>query len=287
MPRTIAQGFQKLRENLEISDLQAATVSMRQTNVREAIEVELKVLDSFLTGSYKRNTMIAPLKEADVDIFVVVDPSYYSESGQALLLDRVKRVLKATYPLSPRISRSGQAVTITFTDFQVDVVPGFYRSGGGYLIPDSAARKWLSTDPNRHISMWSDANAAHGGNLVPLIKMVKGWNKIHGDLLRSFHLETLVLASLQNVQISNLWSGARYVFDTLRTGVRYTLPDPAGYGGNIGGYLTSSTLTDVISRLESAYSRAVSAEQLDAQGKTAPAFDKWRLVFGDYFPAYG
>lgn len=286
MPRTIAQGFQKLRENLEISDLQAATVSTRQTHVREAIEAELKVLDSFLTGSYKRNTMIAPLKDADVDIFVVLDPSYYSESGEAPLLDRVKRVLKATYPRSPRISRSGQAVTITFTDFQVDVVPGFYRSGGGYLIPDSAAGKWLSTDPDRHVNLWRDANAAHGGNLVALIKMVKGWNKIHGDLLRSFHLEALVLASLQNVQISNLWSGARYVFNKLRTGVRCTLPDPAGYGGNIGGYLTSTTSVDVVSRLETAHSRAIAAEQLDAEGKTALAFDKWRLVFGDYFPTY-
>jgi len=50
-------------------------------------------------------------KDADVDVFVVLDKSYYQESGQASLLDKVKRVLKRTYPNTPEISRNGQAVT--------------------------------------------------------------------------------------------------------------------------------------------------------------------------------
>jgi small multidrug resistance pump len=34
-----------------------------------------------------------------------------------------------SYPKTPDISRNGQAVMITFTDFKVDVVPAFYRNG--------------------------------------------------------------------------------------------------------------------------------------------------------------
>src|SRR6266536_2265189 len=132
MPRTIAQGFERLKQNLEITDLQAGTVSTRQQNVRAALEDGLTVLDTFLTGSYRRNTMIAPLGEADVDIVAVLDPSYYKWDGQAAVLDRVRRVLLKRYHSTPRISRNGQAVTITFTDFCVDVVPAFNRQGGGY-----------------------------------------------------------------------------------------------------------------------------------------------------------
>lgn len=287
MPRTISQGFQKLRENLEISNLQASTTSTRQKNVREAVEAELKVLDSFLTGSYMRNTMIAPLKGADIDIFVVLDPSYYDANGQASLLDRVQRVLKKTYPQSPRVSRNGQAVTITFTDFKVDVVPGFYRQGGGYLIPDPPRGRWIQTDPKRHVEIWTDANKRRDGNLVPLIKMVKGWNKRHSALLRSFHLESLVLTVLNNVKVSDFPSGIRYIFDKARTAVRTPITDPAGYGSNIGGYLTTLALADVASRLETAYNRAREAELLDSQGRIAAAFVKWRLIFDEYFPAYG
>src|SRR5580658_6979829 len=137
MAKTIDEGFRVLRQNLQITDLQAETVSTRQTYMRAALDDDFSILETFLTGSYRRNTMIAPLKEADVDIFVVLDPYYYQGAGQTSLLNDVRVALRKTYPTTPRISPDGQAVTITFTDFKVDVVPGFYRKGGGYLIPDS------------------------------------------------------------------------------------------------------------------------------------------------------
>lgn len=48
------QGFKKLSENLEITDLQETTVSTRQKNVREAVDDGITVLDDFLTGRFPR-----------------------------------------------------------------------------------------------------------------------------------------------------------------------------------------------------------------------------------------
>jgi|ERR1035437_178922 tRNA nucleotidyltransferase (CCA-adding enzyme) len=147
MPTTIPQGFAQLQENLQITDLQETTVDTRQKNVRDAVAKELTVLTSFVTGSYRRGTLIAPLSRADIDIFVILDASYYSADGYANLIDRVKRVLKGTYPTTPEISRNGQAVTISFTDFKVDVVPASIVRRG---IPDTGFRdEALDTDrPN-------------------------------------------------------------------------------------------------------------------------------------------
>jgi hypothetical protein len=117
--------------------------------------------------------------------------------------------------------------------------------------------------------------------------MIKGWNKKHSKLFRSFHLEALMLKILTNVTITDFPSGARYFFDKARVQVRYWIPDPAGYKNNIGDYLSSSDLDAIVSRLETAYSRACEAESLEAVGKTSQAFEKWRLIFDDYFPAYG
>lgn len=287
MATTIKQSFVELRRNLEITDLQASIVSTRQSKVREVMEEGMTVLDSFLVGSYQRSTMIRPLKEADVDIFVVLDPKYYDPSGYASLLDKVKGTLRKTYT-TPDISRNGQAVTIVFSDFRVDVVPAFNRAGGGYLIPNSVLKQWISTDPRVHIEKWAGENKAHNGDLVPLLKMLKGWNRENGGLMTSFHLETLALKILMGVAISDFSSGVRFVFDKARTLVPYPVLDPAGYGGNVGAYLnTTDKVSDVVSHLETAYSRAVSAEELESKGKTAEAVAKWRLVFGSYFPAYG
>src|SRR4051812_22664180 len=97
MATTITGGFTLLKQNLEITGLQSATVSTRQQRVREAVEKEMTVFTSFLAGSYQRSTMIAPLASADIDIFIVLDPSYYQKYTPAALLDRVRTVLLKSY----------------------------------------------------------------------------------------------------------------------------------------------------------------------------------------------
>lgn len=293
MATTILESFKKLKENLEITGLQQSAVSTRQQNIREAIAADLTVAESFLTGSYSRSTLIAPLKEADIDIVVVLNAKYFhnyngQNGGQAGLLDLLKRTLKKTYPKTPDISRNGQAVTIQFTDFMVDIVPAFYRQGGGYLIPNSVSQTWISTDPKKHVEIFAAANKAHNGDMIPLIKMIKGWNRTINDEFRSFHLEVMVLQILDRITISDYSSGARYVFDKARAYVKQANPDPAGYGGDVGGYLNTKDKIDAaVSRFDTAYGRSVKAEDYAKRGYIESAVNMWRYVFGDYFPAYG
>ena len=293
MATSIASSFQKFKENLEVTGLQEATISTRQKNVRIAVENSITVNDSFLAGSYSRSTMIAPLKEADIDIFMVLHSDYYyrynnQNGGQAGLLDLIKRTLRNTYPDTPDISRNGQAVTIRFTDFVVDVVPAFNREGGGFLIPNSITQSWLSTDPKRHISLITQSNKSHNGDLVPLIKMIKAWNKNSGKFFRPFHLEVLALEILTNVTISDYPSGMRYFFDKARTLVKGKNLDPAGYGDDIGKYINSAEkIEEAVSKFQLAYERAVKAEEFASRGKVYEAVDMWIKINGNYFPAYG
>src|SRR4051794_15512132 len=119
MAKTVTQAFADFRSNLEITSLQSKTVSDRQSNVRSNVAKVLTVDESFVVGSYQRSTMIAPLRDADVDVVVVLDAKYksYEIGAQANLLDKVKRALAESYSESTGISRDGQAVTITFSDF--------------------------------------------------------------------------------------------------------------------------------------------------------------------------
>lgn len=286
MPTTIYKSFQKLKNNLEITSLQESIVSNRQKAVRKVVEADFNILNSFLTGSYSRHTMIAPLKKADVDIFMVLDPSYYEENGQPKLLDKVKNTLKKEYPKTPKISRNRQAITITFSDFIVDVIPAFYRRGGGFLIPSTIGNQWISTDPRKHVEIFANANREHEGDLVPLIKMIKAWNRSIDQFFNSFHLEVLALDILNNVNINNFHSGMRYYFDHGRAKVKVQNLDPAGYSGDVGYYLNSK-LSDAESRFETAYKRAIKAEEYEKKGKTSDAVNEWKKIFGSSFPSYG
>jgi hypothetical protein len=292
MSSTIAESFTKLRSNLEITFDQALTVSTRQNGVRETVNAGMKVLDDFLTGSYMRSTMISPLKEADVDIFIVLDPYYFNHynnqnGGPGGLLDHTRRTLLKTYTSTPDISRNGQAVTVRFSDFVVDVVVGFHRNGGGYIIANAVNNFWLSTDPKKHVELMSHANQYHKGNLVPLIKMIKSWNKAHGSFFRSFHLEVLALQIFTNVTINDFQSGLRFFFDRARVAVRGKNLDPAGYGDDIGRYITAATVDQAAAKFQGAFNTAVNAEMYGNRGDHRNAILTWKELMPYHFPAYG
>ncbi|MGB8347657.1 MAG: hypothetical protein WCD86_22430, partial [Ktedonobacteraceae bacterium] len=210
----------------------------------------------------------------------------FQQDGQGALLDRVKRVLKKYYALSD-ISRDGQAVTMTFSDFKVDLVPGFPLRGGGYLIPNTQGGTWIETNPKDHERISSMHNLAHNGDMVPLEKMLKRWNREINRYFRSFHLEVLAWDIFNGVPISSFSSGTRYFFDRGRAKIREKNLDPAGYGGNVGYYINNGNVNEAISRFTTAYNRAIKAEEYEAKGKIVDAIGEWRKIFGDTFPAYG
>jgi len=286
MATTIKGGFAQLAANLEITPLQSTTTSTRQQNVRDAVAAGLTVLDSFLAGSYARSTMIGPLNEADIDIMVVLDASYFTQYTPATLLAKVREVLLQTYSTTPKISPNGQAVTISFTDFTVDVVPAFKRKGGGYLIPDSSTGAWIQTNPTTHSTTLTAHNAAHHGALVPLIKLIKGWNRTISNPFVGFYLELMSADMLYNVTISDFPSGVRYLLDKGREKIKLKQIDPAGYNGQVNG-LRSGTVADAVARFTLAHNRAVKAEAHAAANDIRLATDEWRKIFGDYYPAYG
>jgi hypothetical protein len=287
MPRSTKEAFEKYRQNLEITGLQKETVSKRQQAVREVVEAEMDVLDSFLTGSYSRATMVSPLTEADIDILMVLDPKHFEQDGQASLLDKVRRALLKKYTRTPKISRNGQAVTIIFTDFRVDVVPGFNRKGGGYLIPNSISGSWIATNPKVHVDLMTEQNKSHAGDLVPLVKMIKGWNKNIGDAFVSFYLELIAIEILSKVTISDFSSGARYFFDKGRERIKTKAIDPAGFGDQINGLRNTATVEEAVRRFETAYNRAIKAEAFAARDNVQDAIEEWQKVFGQKFPSYG
>jgi hypothetical protein len=289
MAKTVIQSFADFKSNLEITTLQASTVSTRQTNVRTNIGRSITVVDDFLTGSYMRNTLIVPLKAADIDVFVILDPSYFDNTvnGAANVLAKVKRVIDNAYSEATESSRDGQAITIKFSDFMVDVVPAFNRANGGYLIPDPTNKTWIQTNPKTHVQLWSESNKFHEGRLVPFIKMIKAWNRAHSSRFRSFHLEAVVRQVFLNRKITSYADASQYFFQQAYNNIYVS--DPAGYGGSLSGYLSgnSTAMIAVNTSLTSMAGKASEAIAFNAAGSSEKAIAKWGVIFGDYFPRFG
>lgn len=289
---TRVQAFEQLRRNLELTGLQEKTVAARQSNIRDAVADQLTVVGDFLTGSYRRHTLIGPLKTADVDIVVVLDRRYKNRSPRAVL-ELVRKALLVEYTRTPAISRNGQAVTVTFADFIVDVVPAFVRPwwtwDEGWEICDSGSDSWIKINPKKHVEISATANRSHGGHLVPRIKQLKAWNRTVGEPLRSFHLEALAWSIFgtswlwKNGQSSD-WASARYFFDKARTELRNQLADPAGTGSDVAAYLHGTALDSAVSKMSAAYERCVRADTCAKDEDSAGMHKAYGQVFGGYYP---
>lgn len=292
---TRSEAFECLRTKLELTGLQERTVAARQKSVRAAVERQLTVVDSFLTGSCRRQTLIRPLSRADVDVVVVLDASC-RKVGPRAVLDQTRKALLAEFSKGTKISRNGQAVTITFTDFIVDVVPAFARpwwstwDEESWHICDSGSGGWIATSPKRHVAISSKANELHDGQLVPRIKQLKAWNRTVGAPLRSFHLEVLAWSifgrsSWWYHSEASDWDSARYFFKKARGRLRESISDPAGTGKDVGAYLRGDALDEAVSKAESALKRCERAEEAAKNGDLAAMHEAYRRVFGDYYPS--
>jgi hypothetical protein len=225
---------------------------------------------------------------------VVVLDRDYKQRGPRAVLDLVKKALLVEYPKTPEISRNGQAVTITFSDFVVDVVPAFVRPwwtwDDGWDICDSGSDRWIATNPKRHVGISASANRLHGGQLVPRIKQLKAWNRTVGEPLHSFHVEALAWSIFgrswwwYSSQPSD-WASANYFFKKARGKLREPLHDPAGTGKDVAAYLHGTALDAAVSKVERAYERCVQAEKAFAADDLAAMHEAYDRVFGNYYPA--
>jgi hypothetical protein len=295
---TALDAFGRFRANLELTGLQESTVADRQRAVQAVMARELPVVDAFLTGSYRRHTLIAPLSRADVDVMVVLHRSL-RRRGPRAVLDAAKRALLKSYPNSD-VSRNGQAITIGFSDFVVDVVPAFAvpwwdLDGQGWDICDSGSDTWLRTDPRKHTERSAEINRRTGGLLVPTVKMLKAWNRTVNSPLRSFHLEVLAWSIFDPGWLPYHWFGPGVSMETDPDNVHRflsqaerllgrRLPDPARDRGDVGAYLSQSARADARSKVKTARERCQRADTLRAAGDHAAATAIYRHVFGDAFP---
>lgn len=294
MALTVAQAFNEFAEKLKPTPTQQTTVTERRANVEKFLGEKYGATSNMplqhvkVIGSAARKTLIRPVE--DVDVFAVFDDSqvwsrYQSDSKQ--LLYRVREAY-AGYSVKTVGSR-GQAVRLFYTSGpNVDVTPAFplYDILGvhqAYVIPRGDGG-WQTTDPYEHTDYIAHRNTALGGNLKPLVRLLKRWNRKHSSRLGSFHLEVLT-ASL----FSGLGSNSRENLDDFfyYAGGRLHVNDPAGHSGDLAGGFTYEREQAIKQSFATAAAQVKRARDAEAAANAPEALRQWRIVFGDEFPSYG
>jgi hypothetical protein len=295
MATTIRRAFADYASNLEVTDRQETLVSQRRANVVRALRQKLTLHpdeDPKVIGSWDRRTLTRYLSEGDVDVMVVLHHGEHKEwdtaDGTVTALNRFRAILDEAYPDTQK-RRDRNCITMQFSEFRLDVVPAFKNTGGYYKIPDSVRRQWVKTNPFAFAEKITKVNSAMDGTFVPLIKMVKGWNRDVGWPLRSFHLECLMYRHYRSYTKSYSYSSTLNVFfGKLAEYLAAPCYDPV-QGDRVDTYLDEGTARPRSSAVRKARTAAAKASEAygDEEKYTAVAIDEWKKLLGEFFPAYG
>lgn len=298
MATTVKQSFLKFKENLEITDKQSQLISNCRTNlvgVFNDSHISLHNEKTKVIGSYDRNTLIRPLANGDVDLMIILhygeNKDYDNSEGTIKILDRFKYLLDQKYPNTEK-RRDRNCITMKLSQFKLDIIPAFYYDTGYYSIPDSIEKKWIGTNPLKFAEKITEVNKKMNGSFIPLIKMVKAWNRANGNLLNGYHIECMMYHRYKNYSEGYTYdSMLKVFFENLPDYIQNTCNDPVMGGSSdmyLGGYYyDNEKRLAAIKKAENAKTVSGLAYSKSQGGYEESSIKLWKGLLGDYFPSYG
>lgn len=289
------EAFEKFRQRLELSPTESKDASRRHTEVRECIRGGFDVVNDFLSGSYRRHTKTKPLK--DVDVFFVLGKKerWRRDKPPIDMLRAFEDCLKKQYTDTDQTEICRRAVTVIFEKnyypeghdgkvLSVDAVPAFESASDEFEIPDKVTGTWIKTNPKKHQEQATAKNAEVDGYWVPLVKMIKGWNRTNGKPIKPSFLIEVIAEELVESPFSNYPNEVRNFFAAMEANIGRSWPDPAGLGPPVSDQMTGELVTTAKKALQEAQRKAALAARAEQTGRQGEALRIWREILGDYFP---
>lgn len=198
--------FTKLLVDIEPSETTKTEASTAQRNLRNYLRNHQVFreyhVETFLSGSYGRNTSIRPrvidgvVSRPDIDIIVVTAHTLSDEPAKILTL--ITEILEEEYQVENR--KNDRSVSVATSRVKMDVVPIIEAPAGNvhkYYIPDRRLDTWIGTNPPGHGEWATAVNKAADGRFKPLVKLVKWWRRENptsdkGNRPKGFVIEMMV-----------------------------------------------------------------------------------------------
>lgn len=284
---SVAEMFSDFVGNLAISN--AETISTRYGELTSALnkqfrDTESKTANTLKVGSFGRKTGINGI--SDLDMLYIMPKTkwadYNKAGGQLSLLQHAKEAILKRYPTT-KVKVDRLVVTVTYTDFHVEVQPVFEQEDQSYLYPDTKnGGSWKTTKPREEMTAVADLDAKKNANLRPLCKMARAWKNKHGVGMGGLLLDTLAYNFLDSTTDFDTKSFLYYDWMS-RDFFKYLseLPEQTEYAAP-GSRQRVKVKKKFQKKAKKAHKLCVEAIEAENQKNVN---DKWKKVYGRPFPA--
>lgn len=273
---TLLQSINKLIENISITDKQEDNIKASVRNITNTLEKDdtLHLKETFLNGSYERDTIIRPLD--DIDIFAVLDETYWNDEygnrkKPQSVLDKIKNYLNQQNDYQGKVKQDRPCITVELSNKSFDILPVFEQQTG-YLMPNHDLQTWILTYPKILTDNLASAHRNYNYKLKDIIRVIKYWNRENDKIIPSFHIEEVAIQIFKYDTFENFEKSIRKWFEN------------AEYHLESSKFKSDTQYNDFKNKLKKAKNKLVEAKALLDDGNEYEAKKIWKEVFGKEFP---
>lgn len=210
--KTLQQLLDEARRRIEVSDEELAEARRRRGLLEAALRDEFPGCRVYLNGSVAHGDALTPLTDVDIGgvAFGDDDPYGPGKEGPSDPMERARGAIKGhlgeEFPrLRVVIEGQRRAVLVSFgdpvtpstDDFTADVIIGVDNEGEvGIFIPNLPDDDWDASAPEEHTALVQAANKRTERVYARAIRLLKHWNRHHGEPVCSWLLKVLGLPSI-------------------------------------------------------------------------------------------
>ncbi|ATA83493.1 SMODS domain-containing nucleotidyltransferase [Capnocytophaga sputigena] len=272
----LLQSISKLIEKISITDKQEENIKASVKNITTTLEKDdtLHLKETFLNGSYERDTMIRPLD--DIDIFVVLDESYWKDDFGVMrkpqsVLDKIKDFLNDQNDYKGKVRQDRPCVTVELSNKSFDILPAFEQIEG-YLMPNYNLESWIPTYPKILTENLKNAHRDYSYKLKDIIRVIKYWNKLNGKMIPSFHIEEVAIKIFKFKIFENFEKSIREWFEKAECNLE------------INKFKSNTQYDDFKNKLNRTKTKLQNAKEFLDKNNQYEAKKIWKDVFGKEFP---
>lgn len=284
---TVAEMFSEFLGNLTIANSETISARYGELTVvlnKQFRDTESKEANTLQVGSFGRKTGINGI--SDLDMLYIMPKTkwddYNKVGGQLKLLQDAKDAILRRYP-NTKVRVDRLVVTVTYTNFHVEVQPVFEQDDQSYKYPDTKnGGSWKITKPREEMKAVADLDDAKNCNLRRLCKMARAWKNKHGVAMGGLLIDTLAYNFLSSTTEYDTKSFL-YYDELSRDFFKYLSdqPDQDEYAAP-GSRQRVRVKKKFQRKAKKAYDLSMKA--IDVEGQ-ANVNEKWKKVYGRPFPA--
>jgi len=262
---SVSNAFELLAKNTALSLGEYTLITNGQNDIESYLMQRLSTFSTLIYGAFSRKTIVSPLPGSIVDTLVIFRDSDIKNVPPSRVFSKLSEVFIEHYT-DAYVLENRNALMLPMNDLHYKIHPAYEVGSNTYMLPDETFDEWVPYNLAAYTEILGKENTRHKGKLIEVIRMIKTWNRVSGNLFDGYYLELMVTDVLSKYEISSYPETICHIFKTIFSEAVFQQYDPANVDFKIEGLNDLESIISAMTLAKESYqlaNQAIIFEQED------------------------